>query len=73
PNPINNRFPGLFPEFVQEYTMPDGSIEEVSAPYQIKPNDIIGGFFETGRVVENAVSISAGSEKASINGGFSRM
>lgn len=73
PNPINNRFPGLFPEFVQEYTMPDGSIRNVSAPYEIKPNDIIGGFFETGRVVENAVSISAGSEKASINGGFSRM
>jgi TonB-linked SusC/RagA family outer membrane protein len=73
PNPINNRYPGLFPEFVQEYTMPDGTTRNVSAPYAIQPHDIIGGYFETGRVVENAVSISAGSEKASINGGFSRM
>ncbi|MEP2771128.1 MAG: SusC/RagA family TonB-linked outer membrane protein [Fulvivirga sp.] len=68
PNPINNRFPGLFPEFVQDYNGTD-----VSAPYEIKPNDIIGGYFDTGVVTEHAVSISSGSEKASINGGFSRM
>tara|TARA_R110001606_G_scaffold221776_2_gene369603 strand:+ start:27911 stop:31216 length:3306 start_codon:yes stop_codon:yes gene_type:complete len=73
PNPINNRYPGLFPEFVQEYTMEDGSTRNVSAPYQIQPHDIIGGFFERGRVVENGVTLSSGSEKASINTGFSRM
>lgn len=73
PNPINNRYPGLFPEFVQQYTMPDGSVRNVSAPYAIEPHDIIGGFFERGRVVENAVTLSSGSEKASINTGFSRM
>ncbi|MEQ9166897.1 MAG: TonB-dependent receptor, partial [Fulvivirga sp.] len=75
-NPVNNRHPGVFPELTQMYdddgdpATPDVA---VSAPYAVQPHDIIGGFFETGRVVENAVSISAGSEKASINGGFSRM
>jgi TonB-linked SusC/RagA family outer membrane protein len=68
PNPINNRYPGLFPEYVQDYNGTD-----VSAPYEVRPHDIIGGFFRTGKVVENAFSISSGSEKANLNAGFSRM
>lgn len=58
----------VFPELTQDY---NGTI--VPAPYKIEPHDIIGEFFERGRVVENAVSLSSGSEKASINTGFSRM
>ena len=72
-NPINNRFPGVFPEFVQQYTMPDGSVRNVSAPYEIKGNDIIGGFFKKGQTIDHAVNISGGSEKANINAGFSNM
>ena len=72
-NPINNRFPGVFPEFVQAYTMPDGSVVDVSAPYQIRPNDIIGGFFQKGQTTDHAVSMSGGNEKANINAGFSNM
>ncbi len=68
PNPISVRYPGLFPDLMQDY---NGT--QVPAPYAIQPHDIIGGFFERGRVVENAVSMSSGSEKASINTGFSRM
>lgn len=70
-NPVSNRFPNVFPELMQEYTMPDGSVRNVSAPYEIKPNDIIGGFFQTGQTIDNAVSLSGGSEKGSVNAGFS--
>lgn len=74
PNPINNRYPGLFPEFVQQYVRTDnGQTVNVSAPYEIRPHDIIGGFFERGKVTEHAIQISSGSDKANINGGFSRM
>ncbi len=71
PNPITNNYPALrsvFPELTEER---NGVI--VPAPYQIKPYDLIDQFFQRGRVVENAVSLSSGSEKASINTGFSRM
>lgn len=67
-NPINNRYPNLFPEFVQNY---NGT--NVSAPYEIRPYDIVGGFFDRGMVTENAINVSSGSEKANINAGFSRM
>jgi TonB-linked SusC/RagA family outer membrane protein len=73
-NPVNNRFPGVFPEFVQQYTRTDnGKVVNVSAPYDIKPNDIIGGFFQKGQTVDHAVSLSGGNEKANINAGFSNM
>jgi len=73
-NPINNRYPGLFPEFVQDYTRTDnGAVVKVSAPYTIKPHDIIGGFFKQGRIFENSIQISSGSDKANINAGASRM
>lgn len=74
PNPINIYNPNVFPDFVQQYTRTDnGQTVGVSAPYKIEPHDIIGGFFKTGKVLENAIQISSGSEKASINAGFSRM
>lgn len=74
PNPINNRYPGLFPDFVQQYTRTDnGQVVNVSAPYEIRPYDIIGGFFDRGMVTENSLQISSGSDKANINAGFSRM
>lgn len=70
-NPVSNRFPGVFPDLMQEYTMPDGSIRNVSAPYEIRPNDIIGGFFQTGETMDHAISLSGGSEKGTVNAGFS--
>jgi len=74
PNPINNRYPGLFPEFVQQYTRTDnGATVNVSAPYKIEPHDIVGGFFKKGNMFENAIQISSGSDKANINAGVSRM
>jgi len=59
------RYTALFPEFLDADGQP--------IPYAIEPHDIVGGFFETGKVMENAISISSGSERASINAGFSRM
>ena len=70
-NPVSNRFPNVFPDLMQEYTMPNGTVRNVSAPYEIKPNDIIGGFFQTGQTLDNAVSLSGGSEKGTVNAGFS--
>lgn len=59
------RYAKVFPQFLDADGQP--------VPYQIKPRDIIGGFFETGKTFENAISISSGSDRASINAGFSRM
>lgn len=70
-NPLTANYSALravFPELTEER---NGAI--VPAPYAIKAHDNVGGFFERGRVIENAVSLSSGSEKASINTGFSRM
>jgi len=50
-----------------------GEVIYLAVPVELKPHDNFGGFFSTGRVVENAINISAGSDKASINAGFSRM
>jgi len=72
-NPVSNRFPGVFPDLMQDYTMPDGSVIPVSAPYEIKPNDIIGGFFNQGTTQDHSVSISSGGENTSLNAGFSQM
>jgi TonB-linked SusC/RagA family outer membrane protein len=72
-NPVSNRFPGVFPDLMQDYTMPDGSVVSVSAPYEIKPNDIIGGFFNQGVTQDHSISISSGSENTSLNAGFSQM
>ncbi len=75
-NPINNRYPGLFPEFVQMYDHDNNTNTApiaVSAPYKVEPHDVIGGFFETGNVQNHALTVSTGTERASINAGFSRM
>lgn len=72
PNPLTaNGFPvglgsrALFPQLMDADGYP--------APYKIEPHDIIGGFFKTGKQVENSLNISSGNEKSSINAGFSRM
>lgn len=70
-NPVSNRFPNVFPDLMQEYTMPNGTVRNVSAPYEIRPYDLIGGFFQTGETTDNAVSLSGGSEKGNVNAGFS--
>lgn len=72
-NPVNNRFPGVFSQLMENFTMPDGSIISVSAPYEIKPNDIIGGFFNQGVTQDHSISISSGGENTSLNAGFSQM
>ncbi len=72
PNPINNRYPGLFPEFTIDHDN-NPATAAVSAPYKIEPHDIIGGFFRDGKIFENAIQLSSGSDKANINAGASRM
>jgi TonB-linked SusC/RagA family outer membrane protein len=63
--PVNLGSRSLFPQYMDDQGYP--------APYEIKPRDIVGGFFQTGRQVENSIGISSGNERASVNAGFSRM
>lgn len=63
--PVNLGSRSLFPEYMDADGYP--------APYQIQPHDIVGGFFRTGKQVDNSLQISAGNEKANINAGLSRM
>lgn len=57
------RYPNVFPEL-----MSNG--KAIAVP--LVPHDIVGGFFRTGNVIENGISISAGGDKTSINAGASR-
>jgi TonB-linked SusC/RagA family outer membrane protein len=64
PHPYANRYPSL-----TQFRDADG--QPLAVP--IVPHDIIGGFFERGQTVENAINISNGSEKMNMNTSFSRM
>jgi TonB-linked SusC/RagA family outer membrane protein len=64
PHPLAG-FSGVFPEF--------RDANGYAVPYEIKPHDIIGDFFRDGKTIENGIGISSGSDKASINAGFSTM
>jgi len=44
-----------------------------AVPVELKPRDNFGAFFNKGKVVENGISFSSGSDRASINAGFSKM
>lgn len=79
---------GIFPELLQRdaagnlipLTNSDGSIVtsggetvHLAVPTALKPYDNFGGFFDVGQMIDNSINISAGSDKASVNAGFSRM
>lgn len=79
---------GIFPDLLLRdsggnlvpLTNSDGSLvtnggEQVylAVPVDLEPHDNFGGFFNRGRMVENAFTISSGSDKASLNAGVSRM
>ncbi len=71
PNPLTGvaygaaRYKTAFPEFL------DASGK--ATPYELKPYDIIGGFFRRGSVVENSFNISSTGDKTTISAGASRM
>lgn len=58
------RFKSVFPQFL------DAKGNAIPVPLQ--PYDIIGGFFGTGKVVENSIQINSTGEKTSLNAGVSR-
>ena len=71
PNPIVGvaygaaRYKTAFPQFLDA----NGN----AVPYELKPYDIIGGFFRRGNVVENSFNISSTGDKTTISAGASRM
>ncbi|WKN29670.1 SusC/RagA family TonB-linked outer membrane protein [Porifericola rhodea] len=80
----SERYDLLFPELVKGYIVDGGFVTDpndplwgtgtpvgVDVPFQ--PYDIVGGFFDEGRVFENSINITSGGEKSSLTGGFSHM
>lgn len=59
------RYKTIFPQFLDAAGKP---IAEPLVPY-----DIIGGFFQQGRVIENGINVSSTGDKTSLNAGISRM
>jgi TonB-linked SusC/RagA family outer membrane protein len=59
------RYKSVFPELVQA----NGSAVGV----ELKPYDIIGGFFRTGSVFENSINIRSTGDKTTISAGASHM
>ncbi|MBC7922723.1 MAG: SusC/RagA family TonB-linked outer membrane protein, partial [Ferruginibacter sp.] len=55
----------LYPELCDQ----DGN----GVPVQLRPHDIVGGFFKTGQLIENGINISSTGDKTSLNAGISRM
>jgi TonB-linked SusC/RagA family outer membrane protein len=64
PHPYASRYPTLT-------QFQDANGQPLAVP--IVPHDIIGGYFERGSVVENAVTLSNGSDKMNMNVTISRM
>lgn len=74
----------LFPELVKGYIVDGGFVTDpndplwgtgtpvgIDVPFQ--PYDIVGGFFDQGRVIENSINITSGGENASLTGNVSHM
>jgi TonB-linked SusC/RagA family outer membrane protein len=60
-----------FPEIFTDIDGDGQQDDPVAVPYT--NYDIIGGFFKTGKVHENSISISGGNDKATLNSTISRM
>ncbi|OIN58992.1 SusC/RagA family TonB-linked outer membrane protein [Arsenicibacter rosenii] len=58
------RYPSAFPELVQS------NGRGIAVP--LVPHDIIGGFFRTGKVMENGIQINSTGDKTSLNASVSR-
>jgi TonB-dependent SusC/RagA subfamily outer membrane receptor len=67
----NNNYGIIFPELLED-SNGDGVADRARA-VPLRPYDIVGGFFKTGRVVENAISINNSGEKVSLSAGISKM
>jgi len=71
PNPLTGvaygaaRYKTAFPQFLDA----NGN----ATPYELKPYDIIGGFFRRGSVLENSFNISSTGNTTTISAGASRM
>jgi TonB-linked SusC/RagA family outer membrane protein len=84
PHPITNNYSAnraYFPELVVhegwswvngEFVDGDGPSENKAIPIKLEPHDNVGDFFQTGRLVENAITVSSSSDKAAVNFTLSR-
>jgi TonB-linked SusC/RagA family outer membrane protein len=59
------RYKNIFPELLDK----DGK----AIPVPLQPYDIIGGFFRTGKVMENGLNISSTGDKTSLNATISHL
>ena len=61
----------LFPQFTEED--PNNPGQRRAAALPLRPYDFLEEFFQTGNLVENALTVAAGDEKKSLSTTFSRM
>ncbi|MFZ1748559.1 MAG: TonB-dependent receptor plug domain-containing protein, partial [Saprospiraceae bacterium] len=71
PYTIANGYQDIFPELLEDDPNKPGFKRAI--PIALEPYDFIEGFFNTGQLVENSLSVAAGDEKRSLNTTISRM
>jgi TonB-linked SusC/RagA family outer membrane protein len=70
---IGQGYQAAFPELMATTDVNgNGSLDD-PLPVVLRPYDIVGGFFNTGRVFENALTVSSSNDKVAVSGGVSRM
>ena len=68
---IGQGYQAAFPELMTDIDGDGAADDPVAVP--LRPYDIIGGFFNTGRVIENAITVNNSTDKVALSGGLSRM
>ena len=70
---IGQGYRNAFPELMSDQDVNGNGKLDDPIPVKLETHDIVGGFFKTGRVIENGFNINNSSDKATINAGISRM
>jgi len=70
---VGQGYQAAFPELMSTTDLNGNGKLDDAIPVPLRPYDLIGGFFNTGRVIENAININNSTEKVAISAGLSRM
>jgi hypothetical protein len=70
---VGQGYRAAFPQLMSPDDINGNGILDDAIAVPFRPYDIVGGFFNRGRVVENAITINNSTDKVAISGGLSRM
>jgi TonB-linked SusC/RagA family outer membrane protein len=70
---VGQGYQAAFPELMSTTDLNGNGRLDDALPVPLRPYDLVGGFFNTGRVIENAININNSTEKVAISAGLSRM